>query len=27
VKGPRGRVSMKNDVTAYGEEGFPEGIK
>ncbi|SFW41072.1 methane/ammonia monooxygenase subunit A, partial [Nitrosovibrio sp. Nv17] len=27
VKGPRGRVSMKNDVTAFGEEGFPEGIK
>ena len=27
VKGPRGRISMKNDVTAYGEEGFPEGIK
>ncbi len=27
VKGPRGRVTMKNDVTAFGEEGFPEGIK
>jgi methane/ammonia monooxygenase subunit A len=27
VKGARGRVTMKNDVTAFGEEGFPEGIK
>jgi methane/ammonia monooxygenase subunit A len=27
VKGPRGRITEKMDVTAFGEEGFPEGIK
>jgi methane/ammonia monooxygenase subunit A len=27
VKGPRGRITEKVDVTAFGEEGFPEGIK
>ena len=27
VKGERGRISMKNDVTAFGEKGFAQGIK
>jgi len=27
VQGPRGRITEKMDVTAFGEEGFPEGIK
>jgi methane/ammonia monooxygenase subunit A len=27
VKGERGRISQKNDVTAFGEEGFAQGIK
>ncbi|MDL1867455.1 methane monooxygenase/ammonia monooxygenase subunit A [Betaproteobacteria bacterium PRO4] len=27
VKGKRGRVVQRNDVTAFGEEGFAEGIK
>ncbi len=27
VKGERGRISMKHDVTAFGEKGFAQGIK
>jgi methane/ammonia monooxygenase subunit A len=27
VKGKRGRITEKNDVTAFGEEGFAQGIK
>jgi len=27
VKGKRGRVVERNDVTAFGEEGFAQGIK
>lgn len=27
VKGERGRISMKNDVTAFGEKGFAQGIR
>ena len=27
VKGERGRISMKYDVTAFGEKGFAQGIK
>lgn len=27
VKGKRGRVVQRDDVTAFGEEGFAQGIK